>query len=269
MALYTTTDVAEIKRLLSAALANDPVANTVYSSILVGLEQADAAGWAAHPTGDPLVLAARSQRNTSVALTSNWDDVAELAAAIAALDPPAAAVAAAPAVIDDLVRGIGRSPTTRVDERLFRLDELVPPAGAAGSPRPATLDDLELLTEWFTAFRLEAFGTRPARFDARAEIEHGLRAGTCWLWTVADNVTSFAYRHGIVDAVARIGPVYTPPQLRGHGYGSCATAAASRETLEAGAVPCLYTDLANPTSNRIYQALGFRPVLDRCEVRFD
>jgi predicted GNAT family acetyltransferase len=34
-------------------------------------------------------------------------------------------------------------------------------------------------------------------------------------------------------------------------------------------VPCLYTDLANPTSNKIYQALGYRRVLDRTSLRFD
>jgi predicted GNAT family acetyltransferase len=69
--------------------------------------------------------------------------------------------------------------------------------------------------------------------------------------------------------VSRIGPVYTPPEHRGHGFASSVTAAASRDILDAGDIACLYTDLANPTSNRIYQALGYRRVLDRLTVRFD
>jgi predicted GNAT family acetyltransferase len=62
--------------------------------------------------------------------------------------------------------------------------------------------------------------------------------------------------------------VYTTPEARGRGYGSAATAAATRDILAAGAVPCLYTDLANATSNKIYQALGYYPVVDRTLVRF-
>jgi predicted GNAT family acetyltransferase len=60
--------------------------------------------------------------------------------------------------------------------------------------------------------------------------------------------------------------VYTPPKQRCRGYGSAVTAAATRAVLEAGAVPVLYTDLANTTSNRIYQELGYYPVEDRLHV---
>jgi predicted GNAT family acetyltransferase len=66
--------------------------------------------------------------------------------------------------------------------------------------------------------------------------------------------------------IGRVGGVYTPPALRGHGYASANVAAASQHALDSGAVACmLYTDRANPTSNRIYQALGYRPVGDAQE----
>jgi predicted GNAT family acetyltransferase len=62
---------------------------------------------------------------------------------------------------------------------------------------------------------------------------------------------------------SRIGPVYTPPDLRRRGYASAVVAAASQAQLDAGARFCfLFTDLANPTSNRIYQAIGYEPVRD-------
>jgi predicted GNAT family acetyltransferase len=64
--------------------------------------------------------------------------------------------------------------------------------------------------------------------------------------------------HGI-----RIGPVYTPRQQRGRGYGSAVTAAVSQLNLGRGRRFCfLYTDLANPTSNAIYLRLGYEPVCD-------
>jgi hypothetical protein len=61
----------------------------------------------------------------------------------------------------------------------------------------------------------------------------------------------------------RIGPVYTPPELRGRGYASALTAALTQRLLDEGRQFCfLFTDLANPTSNSIYQRIGYRPVSD-------
>jgi predicted GNAT family acetyltransferase len=59
-----------------------------------------------------------------------------------------------------------------------------------------------------------------------------------------------------------VGPVYTPPEHRGRGYASAAVAEVSRQILAAGDRACLFTDQANPTSNRIYESLGYRPVGD-------
>jgi predicted GNAT family acetyltransferase len=67
----------------------------------------------------------------------------------------------------------------------------------------------------------------------------------------------------------RVGPVYTPPDLRGRGYASAVTAAVSRAALAAGAQEVvLFTDLANPTSNAIYRRLGYEPVEDRVILSF-
>ena len=67
--------------------------------------------------------------------------------------------------------------------------------------------------------------------------------------------------------VARIGPVYTPPEQRRKGYAGAAVAQVSQLFLDAGARVCLYTDQANPTSNGIYQAIGYRPVVDQVNLR--
>jgi predicted GNAT family acetyltransferase len=69
--------------------------------------------------------------------------------------------------------------------------------------------------------------------------------------------------------MVRVGPVYTPPELRRRGYAAAVTAAISRAALDAGAsAVLLFTDLANATSNALYQRLGYRPVEDRIELSF-
>jgi len=63
--------------------------------------------------------------------------------------------------------------------------------------------------------------------------------------------------------------VYTPPEFRGRGYASALVAALSQAMLDAGYHFCtLFTDLANPTSNHIYQAIGYQPVCDTDEYDY-
>ena len=67
----------------------------------------------------------------------------------------------------------------------------------------------------------------------------------------------------------RIGPVYTPPEHRRRGYATTLVADLSAWLLEQGHRACfLYTDLANPTSNRIYVEIGYERVCDAMEFIF-
>lgn len=67
----------------------------------------------------------------------------------------------------------------------------------------------------------------------------------------------------------RIGAVYTPQDYRRNGYASACVAQLSHAILQMGKTFCfLFTDLANPTSNHIYQDIGYRPVADVDEYRF-
>jgi predicted GNAT family acetyltransferase len=163
----------------------------------------------------------------------------------------------------------GRPRPAEGAERLHRLDDLQPPRRkVAGAARRAGARDVGLVAQWYAQFFAEAFG-HPLE-DADASARHMLDGGgAVVLWEHGGEALSLAAARAPVFGVARIGPVYTPPDLRGRGYGSAVTAAATRLLLDAGAVPVLYTDLANPTSNAIYRALGYRPVCDWAMARFD
>jgi predicted GNAT family acetyltransferase len=66
--------------------------------------------------------------------------------------------------------------------------------------------------------------------------------------------------------VACVCPVYTPPAQRGRGWASNAVAEVSRRIQAEGARVCLFTDQANPTWNKIYVALGYRPMVDMANL---
>jgi predicted GNAT family acetyltransferase len=148
---------------------------------------------------------------------------------------------------------------------MYRLDEVVPPPLAGGKLRWAEDDDRQLLYAWFAAFCEEAGAVAG---NIRAGVDRRLAAGGLYLWDDGAPLTMA----GVAPAVAgvvRVGPVYTPPALRRRGYASNCVAALSRHALDNGAQACmLYTDAANPTSNAIYQRIGYRPVAEAGEFRF-
>lgn len=261
MSLDVTTDREAIRALLDDAIAADPVRGTVLGTVATSLGDG---AWCAR-NGER--FAVRSAPEYPVTLAGRWDDaaLAELAGLLRELgdvralagDPDAAAH------LGGMVFA-GR-PTVSMDQLLFRLDELTMPEGVPGAGRVATASDRKLVRDWFAAFQDEAFaGGSPVTDAADRTVDGG--HGHLWCAPSGQPV-SLAARRAVIAGSSRIGPVYTPPAQRGRGYGSAVTAAATRSILDEGAVPVLFTDVANPTSNKIYQQLGYRPVEYRRMVR--
>jgi predicted GNAT family acetyltransferase len=99
-------------------------------------------------------------------------------------------------------------------------------------------------------------------------VDQRLSYGGLTVWEAGGSPVSMAAITRIVHAMARVGSVYTPPELRGRGYAGGVTAAVSQVALDSGAEVVLFTDLANPTSNALYERLGYHPVEDRTELSF-
>lgn len=152
--------------------------------------------------------------------------------------------------------------------RLYRLAELAwPDPMPPGTPRVAGDADVALLTHWFNAFAREVDDLNASDREAAVREKLGYRGLT--LWEDAGRPVSLAGLTRQVAGMVRVGPVYTPPELRGRGYAGAVTAELSRSALAAGAEEVLlYTDLANPVSNSVYQRIGYRPVEDRIVLSF-
>ena len=161
----------------------------------------------------------------------------------------------------------GAPPAVWQRQRLYRLSSLrgvpVPP----GNARLGARADTETVARWLVEFQREA---HESPNDHAAEIALSrVEAGLFWLWVVDGEPVSMAGRTAPAAGIARIGPVYTPPQFRRSGYGTAVTAACTQSALDDGAAGVvLFTDLANPTSNAIYQSIGYVPVSDRVILEF-
>lgn len=153
-------------------------------------------------------------------------------------------------------------------QRVYQLDRVEPLPPVPGQLRAATVADRPLLLRWSAAFIEEAMSGEPGH-DAARTVDGYLRRGGLYLWEDEGQVVTQAVAQGPTPNGIRISYVYTPPEFRRRGYATACVGALSQLLLDQGLrMLFLFTDLANPTSNHIYQQIGYRPVCDMASYRF-
>lgn len=163
-------------------------------------------------------------------------------------------------------RAGGRA-TISMSQRLHRIKQVNTDLPVTpGRLRKVTAGERALAVEWIRAFELEAIPNHP--HDAEEAADRHLRSGALCFWD-NDKPVAMCSNAGVVQSIARINLVYAPPAFRRRGYATAAVAALTRRLLDDGSrYCCLLTDLANPTSNSIYQRIGYQPVCDLDEYSF-
>ncbi|MEM1391983.1 MAG: GNAT family N-acetyltransferase [Cyanobacteria bacterium P01_H01_bin.150] len=146
--------------------------------------------------------------------------------------------------------------------RIFKLERVKQPSQVKGNLRLATKNDKQLIKSWHDAFNLEALEKKSSDLDSQTWVDRILQKKTAYLWEdkipVSIACSTRSTRNGI-----GINMVYTPPEYRKRGYAGTCVAALSQTLLDKGYKFCfLFTDLSNPTSNKIYQKIGYQPVAD-------
>jgi predicted GNAT family acetyltransferase len=163
----------------------------------------------------------------------------------------------------------GRATRITTEERLYRMGTLRAPRAVTGSSRLATDLDRPRLVEWVGLFFAEAFG-EVSEFGGEEFVDSAFRVGHQFvIWAADGQPVSIAMLRVPAGGASRIGPVFTPRQHRGQGYGSAVTAAAVELAQRRGDDDVvLFADLANPVSNSIYQKIGFEAVDESVRVEF-
>jgi RimJ/RimL family protein N-acetyltransferase len=302
MAWQTTGDVTEFLAAAGPYLRRERTRNTVILSVTESMRAHAAASAGKSPVSpapaasppsappapaadrplfgwwtDPAGAVAGAFMHTPpfpVVLTAVDPDAATELAAVTMAARPVGGVNAYPEVAEAFAGGwrsghrSGRSDVFR-RQRLYRLAELVwPDPAPEGDARLARDGDARLTAGWFAAFAIEVDDMGKGE-DQSAAAREKISHGWVTVWEAGGEPVAIACNTMPVHGTVRIGPVYTPPERRGHGYASAATAALSQRLLKAGAQEVLlYTDLANPVSNSIYQRIGYRPVEDRVVLAF-
>jgi predicted GNAT family acetyltransferase len=162
----------------------------------------------------------------------------------------------------------GCTSRAQMAHRIYQLNRVREQVRAAGRLRDPTQSDEALMRKWRAAFSIDA-EHMDAEEAARQAALPMPKSRHLMLWEVEGAAVSMAGYAGPTPNGIRVAWVYTPPENRGKGFAGACVAALSQKLLDDGRNFCfLYTDLANPVSNHVYQKIGYEPVTDATVYSF-
>jgi len=296
MELLFFDDPADFQDVAGANLAEQPVLSTVMAGVADRIRDQRVAGvpW---PEGVPCWFAVALDQNKEVVGTAMrtaqfgdhpayllpMPEEAVHALADALLDRDEVVLGANGALptvelfCERMAQASGKRAAIAQHTRLFELGDLKEPPAVDGRLRPATLEEQELVTSWYDAFMADAdeqAGREPGVSAHEAptpeEMSRRIQGGRVFVWVDADNQPIHVTAASMPSyGVSRIGPVYTPREHRGRGIASRAVYEVSKLVRDSGERACLFTDQANPTSNKIYEAIGYERLVDMANMRVE
>ena len=278
--------VHEFYELAYPLLARHEAQNMVMlGNLIIGKKGEDKHGWrdaanwlmAAVFEGDELCLAALATPPWNITLCSK-DDVANEKMIEYLVNGLLASELSVPGVVaeNDLAQAFaskycdlaGLDHEVKFSQRIFELTEVSPKIPKIGDFRLSRASDLSFLPYWLEEFG-KPMGTSNGLESDTGAYQYFIDTGKLHVLEVDGTAVSIAGITRETETAVCVGRVYTPPYFRGKGYASSVVAQLSQLYLDKGYKFCvLYTDLANPTSNKIYQEIGYKAVCDSLEIKF-
>lgn len=222
----------------------------------------------ADDAGSAEVFAMRTPPFALVVALGDREPLEALGRFVAQTDPTLPGVTGPADASRIVAAATGRAITEEKPMRLYVCRGVIPPARPpSGRGRLALVDEMDALVAFYEAF---ADDVKMPLSPPRPTIERAIREARLFVWEDEGALVSMTQRTAPSGRCSRVNLVYTPPKHRGRGYASALVAQVTKVVLDEaeGAFACLFTDLNNPTSNAIYQAVGYTPVSDFAEIRF-
>jgi hypothetical protein len=150
----------------------------------------------------------------------------------------------------------------RFEQCIYELRELIAPSPLEGAMRLAEDSDQKLLAQWCWNFVVDCRMVKgPDNGNGKIYAKQAIESRSRYLWEIDGRPVSMVGVPGRTKNGARISWVYTPPEERRKGYAAHLVAKVCELEMAKRKSRCFfYTDLDNPTSNHIYQSIGFKPI---------
>ena len=162
----------------------------------------------------------------------------------------------------------GRQARRIVNTRAYELRQVLPISYPSGGMKLAEEADAQLAADMLNAMADEVI-VGPKRLHTAQSVLDIIRKQCAFFWVDNSEVVSITIASRPQIKGICVGGVYTLPAYRRRGYARALVAEVSKELLARGyELTNLFTDLSNPTSNKIYQEIGYKPVADYYQYEF-
>jgi uncharacterized protein len=161
-----------------------------------------------------------------------------------------------------------RIPYIQMNQRLYRLDDIEKKASDNGKLIKMEKVNLPLIKEFVYQFCID-INEPMSKEDAEVKAKDLIERGRVFGWEVDGEIVSMANASRPTKTNITVNFVYTPISERKKGYASSCVSALTELLLNSGyKTTSLYTDLDNPTSNKIYMEIGYKPLIDSIVIHF-
>lgn len=263
-----TTFDAEARPRFEVDEAKCTIALTILAGLRAGVFEEALLYRVADEAGNAEVFAMRTPPFPLVVALGERAPLEALGRFVAEADPALPGVTGPADASRIVAAATGRAVAEEKPMRLYVCRGVIPPSRPpSGRGRLASSEEMDALVEFYEAF---ADDVKMPVSPPRPTIERALAEKRLFVWEDDGALVCMTQRTAPSGRCSRVNLVYTPPKYRGRGYASGLVAQVTKAVLDeaAGAFACLFTDLNNPTSNAIYQAVGYEPVSDFAEIRF-
>ncbi|WP_172370947.1 GNAT family N-acetyltransferase [Sporosarcina jiandibaonis] len=157
-----------------------------------------------------------------------------------------------------------------MDQGLYRLDQVDETlVKSPGAWRFAEREDCRLIEEWYYLFAVEAGVPIPSSNDIHKSVARMVDNQEVFLWEDDGEIVSMMKKSRPTNHGVTVSLVYTPKDKRRKGYARTLVATISKELLKDYDFCVLYTDMMNPTSNKIYKEIGYVKIVDSVQLGFE
>ncbi|MCL2197792.1 MAG: GNAT family N-acetyltransferase [Defluviitaleaceae bacterium] len=288
MTFQTYKNIKTFHTAVIDILKRDEVQNLIpLGNVIIGYEGKDKTEWrdpanwfmATVSDGDEILLTALMTPpfNLTLYMTDNIKNEAALDTLIAGLISENITIpgvgtenSLALEFAERYTRATGKAHRINMKLRAYELNKVNPQPNQTNKIRLVNENDMDFFPFWVECMNYDFFETPIQINDDIEKYLHLINQKMCYILEDNGVPVTIAKANRPMLNVYGIAAVYTPPYFRRRGYATSCVAQLSQLLLDKGFKQCaLNTDLANPISNSIYKKIGYTPVCDTLDIKFE
>ncbi|MDA1527381.1 GNAT family N-acetyltransferase [Bacillus cereus group sp. TH260-2LC] len=266
--LHVYEEIVNFKEEVTPFLEKNEQENNLILGVLQMVHQPIFMGIAKQGEEIAVVFLQTEEKKQIIVATSEMaeEDIVELAKKLAEVYPNVPGLIGNKKIVQRLAEEIAvlenKKTTVAMEQGIYELKQVKKKWNGDEVFREVNSDELTLIEQWIYQF-CEDVNLPTTKEEAKQTAHTLITNHRLFGLEIDGKLVSVAAKTRPTKNNITVNFVYTPKEARKKGYASNCVAALSQRMLDEGyKTTTLYTDLANPTSNKIYQEIGYEQIAE-------